>query len=74
MCECGVINKHLTTDVCPLDVGDCMWQHKKNNVCKFTHEVLTKEEFATRVGLPAIDDVTFEKRKHSMVEALKSGL
>lgn len=52
---CGVVQAQLTVSSCPLMKGSCMWKHRSHGGCMFTTDDLTPEEFALRVGLPALD-------------------
>lgn len=53
MAYCIAIQKELLVSVCPLGVGQCLWQHRTTHHCKYTERELTTEEFSTLVNAPA---------------------
>jgi hypothetical protein len=72
MAYCVSIQKELATDLCPLKSGDCYWQHRASNYCKYVHTDVTPEEFCELVGLPPPDPAYYAKALDDLQKALKS--
>jgi hypothetical protein len=80
---CGVIERHLATDTCPLPKYSCLWCHKKTKQCTYDDAIahpeeernrLTPDEFAVRVGLPPIPLPLVNILKQSLVINLKKSV
>ena len=71
MTFCGVIQKVLTSEVCPLDRGQCMWQHRVTHRCHFSVEEFTDQSFAERVGLPPISTPEFQTIRSRILTEIK---
>ena len=50
MIFCIAINKDIAVASCPLQKGQCYWQHRETNICKYTEEELTADAFCELTG------------------------
>jgi hypothetical protein len=53
MAFCGVIERELTVEKCPLRAGACVWQHKLTGDCVYTEtaSIITLTELSALVGV-----------------------
>ena len=61
MTYCVAIKKKLSTSICPLKEGRCMWQHRVNNKCCYTNKDLTISEYCTLTAQcePSEDEIKY---------------
>lgn len=60
MTYCIAIESVLPVSKCPLEKGQCYWQHRESHKCCYTDADLTTDEFASMVATASVteDQVT----------------
>jgi hypothetical protein len=61
MSTCVAVDREIPDGTtCPLDKGQCYWQHRQTKVCCYTDAEMTVQEFCAHVGIkghPSEDQV-----------------
>ena len=70
MTFCVAINADIVVATCPLKKGACYWQHRKTNLCRYTNDELSIEEFCSRVGA----QVPTEEHKCKLVNDIRTAV
>lgn len=71
MAFCTCIKKFVP-DVCPLEKGECMWQHRETKKCCFTEKSLTAEEYCILVGQEKPTAETLIAQREKLISFLQN--
>lgn len=73
MTYCIAIASHLAEDTCPLEKGQCYWQHRTTNKCCYTESDLSHEDYKTLTGTSKpITEQTLDTMRDKLRSALQS--
>lgn len=56
MTYCIAIDSKISVTKCPLEKGECYWQHVKTRRCCYTEQELTSSEFSQLTGRSEVSD------------------